>query len=211
MSPTRILIADDHAVVREGLPGLILAHGAGRQICGTVADAETAIATAIELKPDIVIMDYKMGTIDGLVAAEQLKELVPDAEVLIFSGAVAPCSLLEIYRSSVCGFMLKSEAVEELVAALEALRYHHRFRSRQVTELYQRIIQTAATNESLSAREIETLRMIADGKSGKEIAAQMGISIKTVDTHRTHLLRKLHCNSAVDLTRYALRNGIVAL
>jgi DNA-binding NarL/FixJ family response regulator len=211
MHPTRILIADDHAVVREGLPGLILAHGHDWEICGAAVDAEAAVAMAIELQPDIVIMDYKMGVIDGLAAAGQIKERVPHAEVLIFSGAVETCSLLEIYRSSVGGFMLKSEEVEELMPALEALRHHHRFRSRQVTECYLRIVEDAAAVGTVSARELETLRMIATGKSSKEIAAEMGISLKTVESHRTHLNRKLHCNSAVELTRYALRNGLVDL
>jgi DNA-binding NarL/FixJ family response regulator len=181
------------------------------QICGAAFDAEAAIAMAIELQPDIVIMDYKMGVIDGLAAAGQIKERVPHAEVLIFRGAVETCSLLEIYRSSVGGFMLKSEEVEELMPALEALRHPHRFRSRQVTECYLGIVEDAGAVGTVSARELETLRMIAIGKSAKEIAAVMGISLKTVESHRTHLNRKLDCHSAVELTRYALRNGLVDL
>jgi DNA-binding NarL/FixJ family response regulator len=211
MNPTRILIADDHAVVREGLPGIILAHGADWEICGFAADVEAAIAQAIELEPDIVIADYKMPGGNGLAAAEQIKNTVPSVEVLIFSGMTAPCSVLEIYRSNVGGYILKSEAVEELLPALEALRHHHRFRSREVTRLYEQIIRAADGIEPLSDREIETLCLIANGKSSKEIAAQMGISVKTVETHRTHLLRKLHCKSAVDLTRYAVRDGLVEL
>lgn len=118
MNPTRILIADDHGVVREGLPAIILAHGGGWEICGVAADAAGAIAQAIELQPDIVIMDYKLGTVDGLAAAGQIKERLPDVEILIFSGAITPCSLVEIYRSNVSGYLLKSEAIEELIPAL---------------------------------------------------------------------------------------------
>ncbi len=211
MNPTRILIADDHAVVREGLPGIILDHGNDWEICGTAADAEAAIAQAVELQPDIVIMDYKMPGGDGLAAAEQMKARLPNVEVLVFSGDIAPCHVLEIYRSSVCGYMLKSEAAEDLVPALEALRHHHHFRSSAVTRLYEQITQATAGIEHLSAREHEILRLIVDGNSSKEIASQLGISLKTVETHRTNLFRKVHCKSVAELIRLAVRYGLVEL
>ena len=211
MNPTRILIVDDHAVVREGLPGLIEDHGPQWEICGTAADPEAAIAQAMELQPDIVIMDYKMPVTHGLAAADEIKKRLPHVEVLIFSETPAPCSLVEIYCSHVGGFMLKCEAVEELQPALEALRHHHQFRSRGVTERYERIAAERAVMQPLSEREMEVLHLILDGKSTKEIAVQIGVSPKTVEAHRTHLFRKIGCNSVVELTRYALRNGLVDL
>jgi DNA-binding NarL/FixJ family response regulator len=209
MNPSRILIVDDHAVVREGLPGLIEDLGSQWEICATAADPEAAIAQALELQPDIVIMDYKMPVADGLATAAEIKRQLPLIEVLIFSETPAPCSLVEIYCSHVGGFMLKCEAVEELQPALEALSRHHPFRSRGVTERYERIAAARAVMQAISAREDEVLRLIIDGKSTKEIAGQIGVSPKTVESHRTHLFRKLGCSSVVELAGFAFRNGLV--
>ena len=211
MKPTRILIADDHPAMSAGLTGIITSHGAGWEICGTAADGEEAIAKATALRPDIVIMDYKMPLVNGLEAAAQIKRRLPGIETLMFSGTQSHQILLEIYCSGVRGCLLKSEAAEELMPALESLRRHHTFRSRQITALYEKIMESASELEELSAREIETMRLIAEGKSSKEIAVSLGISVKTVDTHRSNLLRKLKVHSVAEVVRYAIRHGLVEL
>jgi DNA-binding NarL/FixJ family response regulator len=211
MPPTRILIADDHAVIRVGVADLITEHGPDWEICATAADGQEAIAKTLEHRPDIVIMDYQMPFLNGLEAAALLKERLPGIEVLIFTGTQSHHVIPEIYRSSVRGSLLKSEAAEELLPALESLRRHHTFHSRQVTELYEKITEVTGAIEPLSAREIEVLRPLTDGKSSKEIAVAMGITVKTVETHRSNLFRKLKLHSIAALVRYAILHGLVAL
>jgi DNA-binding NarL/FixJ family response regulator len=161
--------------------------------------------------PDIIIMDYRMPLVNGLEAAAQIRRRLPHTEVLLFSGTHSHHDIVEIFRSDARGCLLKIEAAEELIPALESLRRHHTFRSRAITELYEKITENNGEIEKLSAREIEVLRLLVIGKSSKEIAGQMGISVKTVDTHRTHLLRKLKLRSTVELVRYAFRHGLVDL
>lgn len=211
MQPTRILIADDHPIICAGLSGLIARHGCEWEICATAADGHEAVVKAMELRPDIVIMDYQMPFLNGLEAAALLKERLPGIEVLIFTGTQSHHVIVEIYRSSVRGCLLKSEAAEELLPALESLRRHHTFRSRQITELYEKITEATGEIEKLSARELEILRPLTEGKSNKEIAVEMGISVKTVETHRSNLLRKLKLHSIAELVRYALVHGLVDL
>jgi DNA-binding NarL/FixJ family response regulator len=138
-----------------------------------------------------------------------LERELPQVEILMFSGTRSRRALLQMYRSGVGGCLLKSEGAEELLAALESLRQHQRFRSRQITELNQTIAQAARDLDTLTARETATLRLMVDAKSSKEIAVQLGISIKTVETHRTNLFRKLKVRSVAELVRYALRQGLV--
>ena len=156
-------------------------------------------------------MDYQMPILNGLEATMLLKHRLPGIEVLIFTGTPSHHVIAEIYRSSVRGCLLKNEAAEELMPALESLRRHHTFRSRRITELYEKITAANGDIEKLSARELEVLRHLADGKSSKEIAVAMGISVKTVETHRSNLLRKLNLHSVVALVRYAIVHGLVDL
>jgi DNA-binding NarL/FixJ family response regulator len=209
MKPARILIADDHPSIRAGLAGIITARGPEWEICATAVDGCEAVAKAIALRPDIVIMDYKMPLVNGLEAAAQIKQAVPAIEILIFSGTQSPRDLLEIFQSNVRGCLLKSEANEELLPALEALQHHHSFRSREIIGLYEKITAALGEIQKLSPRELETLRLIGAAKSNKEIAAQLGIDVKTVDTHRRNLMRKLKLHSTAEIVRYAIRHGIV--
>jgi DNA-binding NarL/FixJ family response regulator len=211
MPPTRIIIADDHVVIRVGLADLITEHGQDWEICATAADGEEAIVKAIESSPDIFIINYRMPLLNGLDAATQIKRRLPATEILLFSGTQSHYDIVEIFRSDARGCLLKIEAAEELIPALESFRRHHTFRSRAITELYEKITENNGEIEKLSAREIEVLQLLVTGQSSKEIAVRMGISVKTVDTHRTHLLRKLKLRSAVELVRYAFRHGLVDL
>ena len=204
---TRVVIADDHPVVCVGLATLIA--GQGWEVCATASDGEEAVARATELRPDIVVMNYEMPRLNGLEAARRIERELPQVEILMFSGTRSRHALLQMYRSGVGGCLLKSEGAEELLAALESLRQHQRFRSRQITELCQTIAQTASDIDTLTRRETATMRLICDAKSSKEIAVELGISVKTVETHRTNLFRKLKVRSVAELVRYALRHGLV--
>jgi DNA-binding NarL/FixJ family response regulator len=204
---TRVVIADDHPVVCVGVATLIAAQG--WEVCATAADGEDAVARAAEMRPDIVVINYGMPRLNGLEAARRIERELPQVEILMFTGTRSPYALLQMYRSGVGGCLLKSEGAEELLAALESLRQHQRFRSRQITEVCQAIGQAAGDLETLTACETATLRLIADAKSSKEIAVELGISIKTVECHRTNPFRKLKVRSVAELVRYALRHGLV--
>jgi DNA-binding NarL/FixJ family response regulator len=211
MQPTRILIADDHPTLCAGLSGLITRDSSEWEICAIAADGQEAVAKTLEHSPDIVIMDYQMPFLNGLEATALVKERLPGIEVLIFTGTQSHHVIAEIFRSSVRGCLLKSEAAEELLPALESLRRHHTFRSRGITELYDKITAVTGEIEAPSARELEVLRPLTEGKSSKEIAVALGISVKTVETHRSNLLRKLKLHSVAELVRYAILHGLVDL
>src|SRR5438128_3223399 len=134
---TRVLIADDHPVTCLGLTSLITAQG--WRVCATAADGEEAVVKTIVLRPDIVIMNYSMPRLNGLEAARRIKRCLPEVEVLMFTGTRSRHVLLEMFHSNARGCLLKTEAVEELVPALESLRRHHTFRSRQITEVCEKI------------------------------------------------------------------------
>jgi two-component system response regulator NreC len=149
--------------------------------------------------------------VNGLEAARQIKERLPGIEVLLLSGTPSPYTLREMFCSDVGGCLLKSEPSEELMPALESLRAHRNFRSRRITELYREISQSAGKFQKISPQEMKILRLIVDRKSSKEIAAEMFVTLSTVEAHRTHLFRKLKLRSAVELVLYALRHGLVEL
>jgi DNA-binding NarL/FixJ family response regulator len=131
--------------------------------------------------------------------------------VLLFTEADSHFILQRIFHSKVRGCMLKSEALDELIPALETVRRHHRFRSRAITELCEAIADSAATTEPLTRRETEVLRLIAEANSTKAIARRLGVSNKTIESHRTHLFSKLQCHCVAELVRYAIYHGIVEL
>lgn len=209
MKPARLLVADDHPIIRQGLAALFAPCPAEWEICATAANGQEALRATLIYRPDIVIMDYKMPLLDGLAAARQIKKRRPAIEVLIFSGASSPHILLEIFHSKVCGALLKSEAAEELFPALGALRRHHRFRSRGITERCEKIMVGDAPFRALTDREREMMRLIVAGLSIKQIANKLGVSVDTIDTHRTNLYQKLGLHSASDVVRYAFEHGLV--
>jgi DNA-binding NarL/FixJ family response regulator len=211
MTPTRILLADDHPVVQAGLQSRLAVHRPEWEVCALAATGLEAVAKAIALAPDIVVMDYKMPLLNGLEAAVEIRKRAPGIEVLLFSGAGSHLILQRMFHSSVRGCFLKSEAIEELIPALETIRRHHRFRSRGITDLCEAIAETGATLATLTRRETEILRLIAEGRSTKEIASKLGVSSKTIESHRTRLFRKLKIRSVVELVRYAIYHGLVEL
>lgn len=211
MKPTRILIADACPIVREGLRSWLRERAPGAEVCAVAATGLEAVAKAAELRPDIVLIDDRMPLLDGLAAATQIKRSRRGVEILIFSAALTPQRKGRIFRSSVSGALLKSEATEELLLALEAVRRHHRFRSHALTAACAKTSRTAERTDRLTNREIEVLRLIAAEHTTKEVASKLGVSAKTIEGHRTHLFQKLKVRSAVGLTRHAIRSGLVEL
>jgi len=211
MRPVRILIADDHEIVREGVRALI-----GRQtsweICGEAATGREVVAMAEKLEPDIVVMDIGMPELNGLDATRQIKKLMPETEVLIFTANETEEIVRQVFKAGARAYLLKTEANKHLVPALEMVSKHRTYFSSKVSEMiFSGYMQGGMGIEdlALTPRERETVQLIAEGKSNKEVAEIFGISVKTVETHRAAIMRKLRLDSFAALVRYAIRNGIV--
>jgi DNA-binding NarL/FixJ family response regulator len=213
----RILIADDHDIVRQGTRAVLESHP-GWQVCGLAANGREAVARAIELKPDIVILDMTMPELNGVDAAIQIKRQLPDTEILAFSGHESEDLIRRAFEAGVKSFIVKSEAHHSLVDAVKALSVHKPFFTAKVSQiLFSNIVnRTDASRgddtppgQSLSARERQIVQLLAGGKSNKEVADALGISVRTAESHRANILRKLNLDSVAGLVRYAIRNHLI--
>jgi DNA-binding NarL/FixJ family response regulator len=207
----KILIADDHEIVREGVRAL-LQHREEWQVCGEAANGRDAVSEAGKLEPDIIVMDIGMPDMNGLEATRQIKRILPKCEVLIFTANETEEIVRSVFKAGARAYLLKSEANQHLALAVEALCKHRTYFSSKVSELvFAGYIKDGKDDgdSTLTAREREIVQLVAEGKSSKEIGLVLGIGLKTVETHRTAILRKLDLGSVADVVRYAIRNGIV--
>ena len=208
----RILVADDHAVVRDGVR-LLIEREAGWQVCGVATNGREAVAQALELRPDVVVLDLHMPELDGLGAVRELKKRLPATELVIFSGQNSERMISELFDAGARSFIRKVDAPRLLVQAIQSAAQHKPFFTREVSAvLFSRFMDGAEGARgpgSVTTREREIIRLIAEGKSNKETADTLGISTRTIETHRAAIMRKLHLGSTADLVRYAIRNGIV--
>jgi two-component system response regulator NreC len=214
--PLRILIADDHDVMRQGTRSVVEREG-GWAVCGTASTGREAVSKAAELKPDLVIMDMTMPELNGLDAAIQIKRRLPGTEILMFTAHESDDLIRDAFQAGVKSFILKSEAHHFLVEAIESLARHKPFFTAKVSEiLFANILQRAEGHREvsdpgnrLSVREREIVQLIAEGKSNKDVAEALGISVRTAETHRASILRKLDLDSVASLVRYAIRNKMI--
>src|SRR6266853_1067651 len=196
-SPVRILIADDHEIVREGVRA-VLQRQAGWEVCGEATTGREAVERAETLQPQIVIMDVGMPELNGLDATREIKRLVPKTEVLIFTANETEEVVRNVFKAGAKAYLLKSDVTRHLIPAVEALVRHRTYFSSKVSEMiFAGYLKgdTAAEASPLTPRERETVQLIAEGKTNKEVARIFGISIKTVETHRAAIMRKLELNS----------------
>lgn len=212
----RVLIVDDHAVVRSGLMNL-LHHKNGMEVVGEAADGDEAIAKAAELRPDVVLMDLSMphGK-DGLTATGELKKLLPDTSVLILTMHDDEEYLFRAIHAGASGYFLKSAPYEELISAIQQIATGNAYLSPSATkrlmgDYLEKIKRgdTGGTYESLSDREKEILAKVAQGYSNKEIAEQLVISVKTVESHKSNLMEKLDLKTRPDLVKFAMKKGLL--
>jgi two-component system response regulator NreC len=212
----RILIADDHDVMREGVCAVI-ERQPGWKVCGFATNGRETVSKATELKPDIVVLDMTMPELNGLDAAIQIKRQAPGAEVLMFTAHESDDLIRHAFAVGVKSFISKTEAHEFLVEAIESLAQHKPYFTAKVSDiLFSNILNRTEgkRNETelsrrLTARERETVQLIAEGKSNKEVAENLSISVRTAETHRANILRKLNLDSVADLVRYAIRNNLI--
>jgi DNA-binding NarL/FixJ family response regulator len=210
----RILIADDHAVVRRGLR-VLLESQADVEICGEATNGRQAIELAKEHKPDVALVDLTMPEVDGFEATPEILKASPGTEVIILTMHCAESMARSILQSGARGYVLKSDADSELLEALKKAREHKAHFSPALTSLmvnayvcqYQDAGQPFSTG--LTNRETEVVRLLASGRSNKEIAAMAGVSTRTIESHRNRVMHKMNFTSFSDLVRFAVRVGMV--
>jgi len=216
VSGFRILVADDHEVVRRGICSL-LSNRAGWEVCGEAADGGEAVEKAKELRPDLVILDLHMPSLNGMESARQILRNNPQQRILVLTITDSESMAQELLRVGVKGYVLKSDAATDLVAAVEAMQQNRTFFNsgvdQMVLEGYLNSGSPSFNNHrglsKLTPREREVVQLLAEGKSTKEVAVTLGLSVKTAETHRSNIMRKLHLRSVSELVLYAVRNDIV--
>ena len=216
MTPLRLLVVDDHAVVRRGVRALLESRP-GWEVCGEAADGQEAIRKAADLKPDIVVLDISLPGLNGLEATSRILKESPESEVLILTMHHSEELAQQVIKAGARGYVLKSDADQSLVAAIDKLSQHQTFFTSRVAEF---VLDSGAKGETarhavedpsrrMTSRERQIVQLVAEARSTKEVASHLGISVKTVEAHRTNIMRKLRLRSVSELVRYAIRNGIV--
>jgi DNA-binding NarL/FixJ family response regulator len=207
---TRVLIGDGHDVVREGVRAILEAQ-ANCEVVAEAADGKEAILKAIEMKPDIAVIDYSMPLINGIEATRQIRARLPNTEVLIFTMHDSELVIQELLQAGARGYVLKSDTKHDLIEAIKALASHKPFFSPEVsvTLLEAFLSRPNRSASTLTDRERSVVKLIAEGHSNKVTAAILNISIKTVETHRATTMSKLKLATSASLVRYAIRNKLV--
>jgi DNA-binding NarL/FixJ family response regulator len=212
----RILVADDHAVVRRGVRAMLEGQP-GWEVCGEAGTGREAVEQVKRLRPDIVVLDLSLPELNGLDATRQILKESPQTEVLVLTMHDSEELAQQVLQAGARGYVLKSDADQSLVAAVQSLRRGEPFLTAKVTELVlDRYVGKqklepgeAAPRVDLTPREREVIQLVSEGKSSKEVAASLGISVKTVEAHRANIMRKLRLRSVSEMVRYAIRNRIV--
>jgi len=210
-SVTRILIADDHDVVRSGLRAILQSHE-DWQVVAEAADGRAAIVMAIETNPDVAIIDYSLPLINGIEVTRQIRERSPTTEVMIFTMHDSDALIAELLHAGARAYLRKSDARQYLIMAVESLAAHKPFLSGRLSEklLESYLAKDDASHpDQLSPRERTIVQMIAEGHSNKQMSSVLNLSIKTIETHRAAAMRKLDIKSTAGLVRYAIRNRLV--
>lgn len=216
MSKIKILIADDHKILRQGIRSLLSSQG-DFEVIGETSDGPETLKETFKLKPDVVLMDIGMPNLNGFEATRQIKKKLPEVKVLVLTMYQDDEYVLQALQSGASGYVLKDVAVEELVSAIRAVNNDQYYLSpsisRTVIDAYLRKTEKGEREPSdlLTAREREIVQLIAEGYTNKEIAAKLYISVKTVDAHRSHIMEKLDIHDVAQLVKYAIRKGITDL
>ena len=207
--PLKILLADDHQIMRQGLKALL--EEKGFAVVGEASDGHEAVRVANEKKPDVAVVDLSMPLLNGIDAARQIRHDLPATKVILLTMHTDEQYILDAIRAGVSGYVLKSEAATDLVKAIQDV-------NKGLTHLSSRVSRAVVKgyldkNESpadpLSPRERQVLQLIAEGKTTKEIATVLGVSVKTADSHRTRIMKKLDMHGTAGLVRYAIRTGLI--
>ncbi len=208
---TRVLVADDHEMVRRGIREVINSER-DMEVCAEAGNGREAVALALVNEPDVVVMDHSMPELNGAEATRQIRRALPRAEVLIFTAFEDEKAIRDVLLAGARGWICKAEPASRIIAAIRTLMRREPFIAPVVAEqLLQAYLDGAGNHDSarLTSREMEVLQLLAEGKVGKEIAARLAISARTVETHRANIMCKLDLRSMSDLVRYATTHGII--
>lgn len=205
----RVLIADDHDLVRRGLRSLIQSQP-GWTVCAEARTGQEALARAEESKPDIAILDITMPELNGIEAAKRIRKTCPGTEILLLSVHHSDQLLREILDAGIRGYVVKSDSSDDLLLAVEALARHKPWVTTCATEvLLTRKRNLDQTPDRLTSREREIVQLLAEGKTSKEVAHALAISVKTAESHRANIMRKLGLHTVSELVLYAVRNHMI--
>ena len=214
--PTRVILADDHTIMREGLRS-ILEKELSVEVIAQAEDGRTAVELAKKLVPDLVIMDVSMPEMNGIEATRRIKEAVPSVRIIALSMHADKRYVAEMLTAGASGYLLKHSAMDELQHAIVAVMANKKYISPDIAGVivddYVRNLSSEKKTDidTLTAKEREVLQLIAEGHSTKEIAALLFVSVPTIETHRQHVMEKLHLYNVAELTKYAIRRGLTSL
>jgi DNA-binding NarL/FixJ family response regulator len=210
-----VLIAEDHTIFRQGLRAL-LSNEPDMRLVGDVEDGRTAVQLAQQLSPNVVVMDIRMPSLNGLDASRQIKETCPGTKIVVLSANLESDLTAELLNAGVSALVPKEAAFEELALAIRTVAAGKMYISPRVADrVVDRLLQNTNGEAGsvfvvLTPRERQVLQLIAEGRATKEIASDLHLSVKTIETHRRQLMEKLNLFSVAELTRYAVRGGLVA-
>jgi len=216
MERITVLLAEDHTIVREGLRALLNAQG-DIEVVGEAQTGRQAVQLTKRLRPDVVVMDIAMPLLNGLEATRRILKAVPGTRVLILSGYSDDEYVRQAVLLGAAGYLVKQTSAASLALAVREIQKGHAFFSPSIADRARGFQEECPAGgrvrkrkkTALSSREVEVLQLIAEGKANKQVAAELGISVKTVEKHRQHLMRKLDLHDTAGLTRYAIAVGII--
>jgi DNA-binding NarL/FixJ family response regulator len=213
LKPIRLLVVDDHAIVREGI-GSLLARRKDIEIVGQAADGKQALDAVATLQPDVVLMDIAMPVMNGLEATREIHKAFPATRVLVLTQYENKEYVMPLLRAGAVGYIIKNARASELIDAIRAVYDEGVYLPPRITRAVVNVIAEAAAEGGepalLTEREIQVVRLVAEGLSSREIADQLHISAKTVDTHRANIMEKLGVRHSAELVKYAIRKGLVS-
>lgn len=216
MGSLRLLIADDHEIFRAGLRALLEVQP-GWRVVAEAADGRDAVKKAAETRPDVALLDIAMPFLNGLEAAQEIAQTCPRTKIVMLTVHDSDAMINEVLAAGARGYLFKSDAASDLVTAVNAVQGDGTFFTAKVADIVltsfinsgARPAALASPRSRLTARQREIAQLLAEGRTTKEVASMLNLSVKTAETHRANLMRRLNCHSAADLVRYALRNQII--
>ena len=208
MAKIRIVIADDHEITRIGLKSILTSTGL-YEICGEAGDGHEALEKTCRLRPDLLVLDVGLPFLNGVEVARRIESESPRTSILIFTEVDSDRVMLDAFKLGVKGFVIKSEGVSELLAGVDTVLHGKSYFTPRIGQILINVAKQYGRGEILTAREKEVVQLVAEGHCTKDVARKLALSLKTAETHRSNILRKLHVHSTAELILYAVRNQIV--